>query len=245
MVDMISRHASIAPVRTSMDAGRFYCEHVYYTAQQLLTRPGGATPAAGFLHFPVPLPAIGTPERDLYEARAVSVMAAALRGYIEARPPRTEHRVLWTGFSGFANITHNPTGGLSGSASARAEVLRQAFPDASISLTQVGELERYTITTPGRPARTIILSAAVLPVSDEALNPGNPESIGSRIRSFRPDITLMTGLGLHEHFAAEGSATNGELRHSRHAKGRAPTHRLAVNRTLIEAIRRGNSILHP
>lgn len=228
-------------VRAGSDAGDYYCEHVYYVAQRAMQGEGARVPRAGFLHFPPDPPEAGTPERTQYNQVAMRVLSQALRGYVEPlRQHEAQVRVLWTGFPAFSYIGDNPTGALLRQNGRPFELVSLAFPRATIRQRSEG---CFLIDEPGRPVLELVLQTRVLPVDDRAIVSSSPESVGSLIHSFRPHVTLLTGVGRQRTFIAERNADDGGMLNGKHEDGERRTHRLPPNATLLEAIHRGRRLL--
>jgi hypothetical protein len=253
------------------DPGDFYCEHAFFTSTReartagtsILTNRLGEV-MTGFLHNPsddFTYDASKTPVQAERHADRREIVGAAIRGfYEEARTrlaPDAPFQMLLTGYAQWGGVVNNPTGDFVVHQENVDAAMQRAFGDALATRTgkvlqQSADGERtrleYRITdaTTGR-ARTIVVEAVRLPVSDEAIN-GGPQSLQARIRDFQPHAVMSMGVaGGSSAYQAEFHADDGGLDLTagaiRHDDGKAPQINQPDNHSLGRAIRLGTQII--
>jgi hypothetical protein len=159
----------------STDAGGFYCEHAHFAHVDAARRLGMAVDRVGFLHVPDDEPTWGRPGPRPFEATL-----AMVNRMVKLLLP-DGGRLLLTGFAPWGLVVDNPSGAFVASPRALAAL---AESDAPIPVG--GAL----VAT----GRRIEIVSAVLPVTDEAMDPGSAGAISSLHHAFRPHAAL--GLGV-------------------------------------------------
>lgn len=255
-------------VALSEDAGGYYCAHLLFLADE-----GGAACGSsvlqnaegerlvGFLHVPRDAESTGgAPRRPPAERHRETrlVVAAGLRGYAEEVWARGERcaRVLLTGFGRFCDVVDNPTGDFVRERENLVESLRLGFSDLAPLLprepVRVLEGERavarvFRADLDG--GRALELGAAVLPVDDDAIDPGRDDSIQGMLRRFAPHALFAMGVGHAGPFCVEVRPSAKGLR----LDGGRPVHEAGFdggrsmprNASLWRAIERGAQIVRP
>jgi hypothetical protein len=183
----------------STDAGGFYCEHAHFAHVDGARRVGTAAGRVAFLHLPDDEPTWGRVGPRPYEA-TLAMVDRMVRALLPGGG-----RLLLTGFTPWGTVLDNPSGSFVASPRALAAL---AGSDAPIP--------RGGALVATGPALEIV--AAVLPVTDAALDPELPGAIPALHESFRPDAVL--GLGViangdtsERTYRVELCATNRNLRH--------------------------------
>lgn len=230
------------PVRTSDNAGSYYCAHAWWTVSGWAGSAGATAsvdhegePLVGFLHVPADPETTGDPgpERDRHAALR-AVVAAALRGWLDHLPD--DARVLLTGFSAFAGVVDNPTGAFTGDL---GEVAR------AVALA-TGSEALVDVATGAVRGRGLEVVSVVLPVDDGALARARAGSLPDLLARVRPHAVLS--LGVHrvtDHFRVEVAPTSAGLvlgeGDERHSYEPRPVLRRGDVRSLARAIARGSS----
>lgn len=259
--------ASLADVRLSEDAGGYYCAHVLYLANEMAPRAAllenaCGEPLVGFLHVPrdaacqASAPVVPHMVRH---AKTRSVVAAAVRGYVEdalERGAREPVRVLVTGFGPFKDVLSNPTGEfVSHPENVRASLALAFGATIDVAGAAVKVLEgtrakllRYRAAVPLEARRVALeVGFACLPVDDDAIDPARDDSLQGMLRIFRPHALLAMGVGREGPFRVEvrpdtrGLAVDGAR--PAHDPDRAQGVELRRNYALARAILRGGAAL--
>jgi pyrrolidone-carboxylate peptidase len=248
------------------DPGDFYCEHMFFSAQQAATssptlaRNAEGEKLVGFLHCPWDAETSRDPAQASYtlaqrHGRTREVVGAALKGWFDDAQATVQGpvKMLVTGYDRFMSARNNPTGEF---------VTAQENLDAALVAgfgadlkTQVGkslpadpadppDVMRlsYTVTTPAGD-REVVLRAQRFPVDDRAIDEQQATSIQAAIATFAPHAVLSMGVAPGSDFKAEFHADDGGLvsvagkqRHDRTAR---PRTNLPDNYALARAIARG------
>ena len=159
----------------STDAGGFYCEHAHFAHVDAARRLGTGVDRVGFLHVPDDEPTWGRPGPRPYE----STLAMVDRMVALLLPEGG--RLLLTGFAPWGLVLDNPSGAFVASPRALAAL---AESDAPIPVGGA-------LVAKGRRLEIV---SAVLPVSDEALDPRSAVAISSLHDAFRPHAVLALGV---------------------------------------------------
>lgn len=229
------------PVRTSDNAGSYYCAHAWWTlscwaseGDASAARDPEGEPLIGFLHVPADPETTGDAQETVRDRHAVlrQVVASALAGWLEHLPK--DGRVLLTGFSTFAGVVDNPTGAFAGDLDevARAVALAtgaDARIDAAASVVRGRGLE---------------VLCAVLPVDDRTLERARAGSLPELLRRVQPHAVLSMGVHrVTDHFRVEVAPTSAGLAlddgEGRHTWEPRPFLRRDEVRSLARAITRG------
>jgi pyrrolidone-carboxylate peptidase len=258
------------PVVThSGNAGGFFCEHAFFTAQTvarqaavLANRHG--EPLVGFLHVPgaydrwlgdVPT-APADPARR--HARTLRVVGRALAGFVaeavaSGQVTAGPVRLLLTGFGPWGAVTDNPTGDLVGRRDLLATALDQGFGGTCQALTAPplpatlsstwAWLAAYAVPMPAGGRQEVWLCGWTLPTSDEALDPAHPRSLPQAICGpLQPHAVLSLGVARRRRrFYVEHTAADVNLLDGRHQDAPARTV-LPANFALARAIRCGGQM---
>jgi pyrrolidone-carboxylate peptidase len=248
----------------SADAGNFYCEHVYFVAQEqalassssVLSNSDGHR-LVGFIHLPedaqttrAPNPSPTAADLAARHGDTRRVMGAAIAGYYNEAAAQTTGpvRIMVTGFGPFSNITDNPSGDF---VSHRANIdaaMEQAFGTRLVGRPPAGadmnQPLTYQVRQDDGSVRDVQIRALRLPVTDAALDPAQRGSIPSEMASFRPHAVISMGVrpGSSGHYDVEGRADDGGLARGsggsrRHEGGRTnsgPGHTNGSLRSAIE-----------
>ena len=229
-------------VRQDDDAGAYYCEHIFYSGQQVASSSASimsnrqGESLVGFLHVPNGNP--GTlPE----------VVGAGLKGYANVVAGKTggDIRLMVTGFGAFGSVQNNPTGAFARSAGDLDRAMQHAFGKDLLTPTgtnsanpKSAEQQReYQVRINGQ-TRTVVLRSDFLPVNDDAMDPNNPVSLPSSAREFRPHAMISLGVHGETAFEVEIEADNENLNGGQRQYG-AATHQMPDNRSLARAIYNG------
>jgi pyrrolidone-carboxylate peptidase len=159
----------------STDAGGFYCEHAHFAHVDAAHRRGLPVDRVGFLHVPDDEPSWGRPGPRPFE----STLAMVDR-MVKLLLPHGG-RLLLTGFAPWGLVVDNPSGAFVASPRALA-----ALAESDAPIPQGGALVAK--------GRRIEIVSAVLPVTDDALDPGSGAAIPSLHDAFRPDAVLALGV---------------------------------------------------
>jgi pyrrolidone-carboxylate peptidase len=159
----------------STDAGGFYCEHAHFAHVDAARRSGLPVDRVGFLHIPDDEPSWGRPGPRPFE----STLAMVDRMVRLLLPEGG--RLLLTGFAPWGLVVDNPSGAFVASPRALA-----ALAESDAPIPSGGALVAK--------GRRIEIVSAVLPVTDEALDPGSARAIPSLHATFRPDAVLALGV---------------------------------------------------
>ena len=231
------------PVRTSVNAGSYYCAHAWWTisgwardAEASAASDLEGDPLVGFLHVPADAETTGDPAPRAYDRHAAlrEVVAAALRGWLDHLP--NGGRILLTGFSAFAGVVNNPTGAFAGDLAEVARAVALAT-DAAASIDERAGVVR---------ARGVEVTSAVLPVDDRALERGREGSLPELLERVRPHAVLAMGVHrVTDHFRVEVVPTSAGLAidegAARHTFEPRPVVRRGDVHALARAIARGAS----
>lgn len=223
-------------IRTSRNAGNYYCAHAFYVLARWCEREPGAL-GAGFLHVPpdAETSGEGSAGPDRHE-RLGTVVAAALRGLLEEHSgPRL--RVLLTGYGAFQGVLDNPTGAFVAAKEAVARTLERAAGARAESETDGSGI---VVWRAGR----LELGTLLLDVSDAALDPTRPGSLPWALVTFAPHVALS--MGVHrtsDVFRVELLPTSAGLvwdgERGRHVADAGPTDVRREEPLLARAIERG------
>lgn len=248
-------------VTHSGDAGGFYCEHAFFTAQTV-----AATAAVrqnrhgerlvGFLHVPGAqdrwMTALHPPDPAKRHGRTRLVVGRALAGFTTdvlagGIGPEEPIRLLLTGFGPWGAVLDNPTGDFVANPENLQAALALGFADrlASRPLVTVAEAEPWRLevavhaSLPDGP-RQVIVCGWQLPTSDEALDQEAPRSLPVAIRgSFQPHAVVSLGVARRRRrFYVEHTADDENLVDGCHRPNPAGTAH-AVNFALARAIHQG------
>ncbi len=253
------------PVVThSGDAGGFYCEHAFFTAQTLgpgngVRRNRHGENLVGFLHVPGAhdrwMMAASAADPDRRHARTRLVVGRALAGFAadaHGADPDGDGplRLLLTGYGPWGAVTDNPTGDFVGSPAQVALALAHGFGSRLLEPAVVDEglpgatapvLRLPVLVAPER-ARPLLVCGWVLPTSDEALDPAHPQSLPAALVTFRPHAVLSLGVARkRRRYYVEHTAGDENLVDGRHQA--APARKtLPANFALARAIDGGGVI---
>lgn len=228
------------PVRTSGNAGSYYCAHAWWTLSRWastdttsVARDPEGDPLIGFLHVPADAETTGDAAGDR-DRHAVlrAVVARALAGWLEHLPG--QGRVLLTGFSTFAGVVNNPTGAFAGDLDEVARAVAQATGTEAHADRAAGLVR----------GRNLEVAAAVLPVNDGALEHDREGSLPELLLRLRPHAVLA--MGVHrgtDHFRVEVVPTSAGLMvegaTARHSTDAGVVERRRDVHALARAIARG------
>ncbi|MCC7108975.1 MAG: hypothetical protein IT382_06795 [Deltaproteobacteria bacterium] len=231
------------PVRTSGNAGSYYCAHAWWTLSRWassevtsVARDPEGDPLIGFLHVPADAETTGDAagERDRHAALR-AVVARALAGWLEHLPG--PGRILLTGFSTFAGVVNNPTGAFAGDLGEVARAVTEATGAAAHADPVTGSVR----------GRNVEVVAAVLPVNDHALENSREGSLPELLQRLRPHAVLA--MGVHrgtDHFRVEVVPTSAGLvveeAGARHSTEPGAVERRREVHALARAIARGPSL---
>lgn len=237
--EVLLESASVRVVHGT-DPGDFYCEHMFFRAQQHAQKPGSSVVKneqgellVGFLHVPwdratsAPPPDGSEPAPYTQEERhdALSrVVGAALRGYCAAAAKRAAAdeplKLLVTGYGPFSTARNNPTGEFV----SRTENLDRAMAHGfgSRLLTPVGEPQatdaadvfqlRYRVLDKdGGSEREVLVRLQRFPVADAAIDGVSEKSVQRAMDDFQPQAVLSLGVASGRDFRAEFHADDGGL----------------------------------
>jgi pyrrolidone-carboxylate peptidase len=259
------------PVVThSGDAGGFYCEHAFFTAQTLgpgcgVRRNRHGESLVGFLHVPgahdrwMMAGSSATADPGRRHARTRIVVGRALAGFaadlhgadVAAADPDSGDplRLLLTGYGPWGGVTDNPTGDFVGSATQLASALAHGFGPRLLNSAVLGGalqgamaqvLSLDLLVAPERSCR-LLVCGWVLPTSDEALDPAHPQSLPAALAAFRPHAVLSLGVARsRRRFYVEHTADDENLVDGRHQAAPART-TLPPNFALARAILGGGT----
>lgn len=258
-IDVPRRLGRQPAVTHSGDAGGFYCEHAFFTAQEVaatasVRRNGHGELLVGFLHVPGSadrwLTGAHPPDPAKRHGRTRRVVGRALAGFVteilaSGLPQDEPIRLLVTGFGPWGAVVDNPTGDF---------VRESANLEAALALGLGSALAAPPVVTPAAPwrldvtarlggshgQRSVLLCGWHLPTSDEALDPAAAHALPSAIVGpLRPHAVLSLGVACRRRrFYVEHTATDANLIDGRHQEA-APRQVLAPNYALARAIRRG------
>jgi pyrrolidone-carboxylate peptidase len=232
-------------VCTSRNAGNYYCAHAFYVLarwSEEAAKVRGRAPGVGFLHVPADDATTGdAPATGARHEKTGAVLAAALRGVLEARAERGDVRVLLTGYGPFQGVVDNPTGAFVSDVEALKRVLTAA---SGVPATELPSIDARGTKLRRVRAGPLDVHALVLEVSDAALDAACDGSLPWALDALQPDLALS--LGVHRastHYRVELLPTNGGLavdeRGARHAAGNPVTVRLREQPLLARAIEAG------
>jgi pyrrolidone-carboxylate peptidase len=253
----------------SADAGDFYCEHVYYVAQQqallssssVLSNSRGER-LVGFIHLPEDAQTSRAPIASPTDAQVTArhgdtrrVVGAAIAGYFNDTASQTDGpvRIMVSGFGPFMSVTDNPSGDF---VSQRANIdaaMEAAFGSRLVGRPPAGadmnQPLSYRVRQDDGSIREVQIRAVRLPVTDAALDPAQAGSIPAEMARFRPHAVIS--MGVHPgngHYDVEGRADDGGLRRDtsgayRDETGRARSSTGLANGSLQRAIEWAR--LHP
>ena len=159
----------------STDAGGFYCEHAHFAHVDAARRHGLSVDRVGFLHIPDDEPSWGRPGPRPFETTL-----AMVDRMVKLLLP-DGGRLLLTGFAPWGLVVDNPSGAFAASPRALAALAESDAPIPS----------GRALVAKGR---RIEIVSAVLPVTDEALDPSSMTAIPSLHATFRPDAVLALGV---------------------------------------------------
>lgn len=159
----------------STDAGGFYCEHAHFAHVDAARRRGLSVDRVGFLHIPDDEPSWGRPGPRPFESTLTMVDRM-----VKLLLP-DGGRLLLTGFAPWGLVVDNPSGAFVASPRALA-----ALAESDAPIPSGGALVAK--------GRRIEIVSAVLPVTDEALDPSAMSAIPSLHATFRPDAVLALGV---------------------------------------------------
>ncbi|MCK6551427.1 hypothetical protein L6R52_36665, partial [Myxococcota bacterium] len=219
----------------SADAGDFYCEHVYFTANEVARAPSSSVvsnasgePLVGFIHIPEDAAATRPPPRTTTASelaarhgRTREVVGAAIAGYVhDVAAARTEGpiNVLITGFGTFGSYTNNPSGEFVSNRANLDAAMESAFGARLVGRpppgADLGQPLTYRVQMEDGSTREVRVRALALPVSDDALDPARPGSLPHEMATFQPHAVISMGLrpGTQTHYDVESRADAGGLR---------------------------------
>ncbi|MDP2345944.1 MAG: hypothetical protein Q8O67_33700 [Deltaproteobacteria bacterium] len=244
------------------DAGEFYCEHAFFSAQLVATEPGSAIARnlegdalVGFLHVPrddvtgLPGPTADQAQRH---RGTREIVGAALRGFVDdvARAdPLGVVRVLLTGYLQWGEVENNPSGDF---------VAHRDNVDAAMGLgfgrllvtsegkavddDAGGAVWRYRVRALEGGHREVEIKTRCLSVDDDAID-GGSRSLQGAMRSFLPHAVLSMGVHKGSAWIAEHHADDARLgerdglpAHDKQAVARTT---MPDNFSLARAIQRG------
>lgn len=247
----------------STDAGDFYCEHVYYVAQQqalmssasVLSNSRGER-LVGFIHLPedsqTTRPPVASPTDAAVAARhrdTRAVVGAGIAGYFNDAASQTDGpvRIMLSGFGPFMSVTDNPSGDFVAHRANIDAAMEAAFGSRLIGRPPAGadmnQPLSYRVRMDDGSEREVQIRALRLPVSDAALDPAAAGSIPSEMARFRPHAVIS--MGVHpgsSHYDIEPRADDGGLRRDassgayRDDTGRARTSEGTTNRSLERGV---------
>lgn len=268
---LIGRLSRGVDVVQGTDPGDFYCEHAFFTSTREARSHGSSIlqnrlgeVLTGFLHSPADdftYDAEKAPVQAERHADRREVVGAAIRGLFEEARPQlpdgSSFRLLLTGYGQWGPVVNNPTGDFVAHTENVDAAMAHAFGDALVDVTgktmeRSADGERSLLAyrvvdaNTGRTA-TILVDAARLPVSDDAIN-GGERSLQSLIRQGRPHAVMSMGVaGGSTAYQAEFHADDGGLveRDGKilHDDAKQPTQAHPDNRSLGRAIQLGTQLL--
>ncbi len=219
------------------DPGDFYCEHAFFTTTEVARAPGSTVlrdaqgeVLTGFLHSPgdaYTYDASQIPVQAERHRERAEVVGAAIRGFFESARDQIgdkPFKMLLTGYGAWGGTVNNPTGDFVLHTENVDAAMKAAFGSALTTPQGTvvdgprssggGEstVLRYRILDPqtGAP-RTVTIDAALLPVSDAAIN-GSPVSLQALMDKLGPHAVLSMGVsGGSGSFVAEFHADDGGL----------------------------------
>ncbi len=242
------------------DAGEFYCEHAFFSAQRaaaaarsVVVDNAQGEKLVGFLHVPRDDATASdgpTLDQEHRHRGTRQVVAAALRGFIDdvVAVGVSEVRVLITGYLEWGDVKNNPTGDFV----AHGENLHASMVLAFGDLVTAGPLVRsdertlclaYTMRrgVKGR-SHKVRLQATQLSVDDDAIN-GSAHSLQGAMASFRPHAVLSLGVHRGALWIAEHHADDVRLGERdglpAHDDNAPPRTVMANNFALPRALHRG------
>ena len=163
-----------AAVRLGVDAGRFYCGHVFAELCARAEAAGERRPRVGFIHVPPDRGCGARAEGDArLHARAVNiaqigrVVATALR---EMAGETGNWSAILSGFGPFEGVVDNPTAAFVGEGAAVAAAVALAFPGAAWtgSTRRGAAAEIHDFMVPGARPRRLEVIAGVLALATSA-----------------------------------------------------------------------------
>jgi len=224
-----------ATVRHGTDAGDYYCEHMFFMAQNAASLPDASVlrndrgeHMVGFLHVPgdsYRYQEPGTGGYTLAERHIGTreVVGAALRGYFAAVAPQVGEgsvKLMVTGYDRFGGTRNNPTAEFVQKQENLDAAMAEAFGDQLVTPigTPLGEPDDfqgnyiYRVRDPASGAeREVILQAVCFPVDDTAIDGQGPRSIQGVIAASKPHSVLSMGVHGGRDYEAEFHADCGEL----------------------------------
>jgi pyrrolidone-carboxylate peptidase len=251
------------PVVThSGDAGGFYCEHAFFTAQEVAAAAGvqrnrHGEPLVGFLHVPGAADRwlTGTLPADAARrhGRTRSVVGRALAGFtsdilaagLAADEPV---RLLVTGFGPWGAVLDNPTGDFVSRAANLQAALASGFGERFLpGSAGPGEAPwRQEVAGSlrlGRTQQSLVVCGWALPTADAALDPAALHGLPAAILGpFRPHAVLCLGVARRRRrYYVEHTADDENLVDGQHQPALA---RMAhpANFALARAIHRGFAV---
>ncbi|HVE87264.1 MAG TPA: hypothetical protein VND93_30620 [Myxococcales bacterium] len=209
----IGQTAGGVPVRTSREAGDYYCEHALFISNEEAHQPnssivkdGNGDPAVTFLHYPGKLDQPGSADR---QAGAQQVVGSALRGYVDAArgqvPANDSIKVLLTGYGAFGGAADNPTQNFVTHPGNLDAAMDKGFGSQLVRNTdgtpkredlaqQNGQpVYRYQIQDKDGNVRNVDVMSALLKVDDSAID-GGGASLQKLEQEFRPNAVINQGV---------------------------------------------------
>jgi pyrrolidone-carboxylate peptidase len=222
----------------SEDAGDFYCEHLFFSAQSaaetstsVLVNAQGEK-CVGFLHVPwdphtsvTPDPAGASYDQAERHAQTREVIGAALRGFIQAAfdDGQEDARVLLTGYGPFSSARDNPTGDFVMHLENVDAAMQKAFgaelssplgrrlPADPSDPPDVARL-RYEFSGVGQGApRSVEIRVQKFPVTDVAIDGLSDGCVQKAVESFEPHAVISMGVHSGSEYRAEFNADDGAL----------------------------------
>lgn len=214
----LSTTAQNIPVRLSVEAGDYYCDHAFFDLSSfgarddssLLQNAEGES-LLGFLHVP---PLDSGLENATVESAVDDVVGAGLDSFIDSAirsldtegTSETPVRVLLTGFEPFGGHGRNPTGELVDDP-ARVDALMADATGASLVSEQSTPTNRvYTVPQDDGTTREVHLRLVRLPVDDDALS-----ALPDELEAWQPHAALSLGVHSTPDFAVETIADDGNI----------------------------------
>jgi pyrrolidone-carboxylate peptidase len=206
--------AGNTPVRTSREAGDYYCEHAFFITNEAANKPGSSIlrdangqAMSTFLHYP------GAKDQpnasaDVRHAETRQVVGTAIRGYVDQAAGQVGANqpinVMLTGYGTFGGAANNPTESFVSDPRNVDAAMVHGFGDALKrgddgqplrTQTEVNgqPVYRYTITDAQGRERNVDVMAARLTVDDNAIN-GGSTSLQSHIDAFQPNAVINMGV---------------------------------------------------
>ncbi len=239
------------PVATSVEAGGFYCEHLFFHTLQWAAAPlspvgrdAAGDPLVGFLHVPGDDRSGPDGDPQLSRARALRELGALVSRTVDAwlvqldrSSPPGSLRGLLTGFAGWGQVRDNPSGAFVRDRRHLDAAL--AAMGASVDRAPVPRTRRDYRLPPRLGSRSLQLTEQVLAVDDRTID-GGRWSIQRVLATAQPHFVLSLGVAAKRRgFSIELRATDlglGSDRdcHADHAPARgAATDNCALARAIL------------